>query len=320
MQEFLTNNTVNCNLMSLTGYRTLVILRALMESPKTNDEINEYLLNDQYIREKFSSDTLRIYINSLRSIGCEITSANKSNNKKYVLVSHPFAYDISKLQIKALSKVYKNCYDKIEVNELISVENFFKKLSASVKNENTKLLLNNISMLKGVDNDILNELLVYCKNKNQITILYNSPQSGQKEIEIIADKLSFKVNKHSDRLSDRLYLWGDNLTHKEHSYFAVDRIIRICSVNIHKSKESFLPTKVVYELYNHNDVYIPSSNEKIIEKTKNKLKIEITSKNEFNLIQKFLYMADDCKIIEPEIFKMKLLKKLKTMEKSYENI
>lgn len=316
MQEFLTNNTVNCNLMSLTGYRTLVILRALMESPKTNDEINDYLYNDQYIKEKFSSDTLRIYINSLRSIGCEITSANKSNNKKYVLVSHPFDYDIPKAQIKALSKVYKNCYDKIEVDELISVENFFKKLSNSVKNENTKDLLNNISMLKGVNKDILNDLLVYCKNKNQITILYNSPQSGKKEIEIIADKLSFRANK----LSERLYLWGNNLTHKEYSYFAVDRILKICSIKISKSKEDFSPTKVIYELYNHNDDYIPSSNEKVIKKTENKLTIEVTSKNEFNLMQKFLYMADDCKIIEPEIFREKLLEKLKTMEKSYENI
>ncbi len=107
MQAFLTNNTVNCNLMSLTGYRTLVILTALIESPKSNDEINECLFNNQYIKEKFSSDTLRIYINSLRAIGCEITRANKSNNQKYKLTSHPFSYDIPKSQLKALSKVYK---------------------------------------------------------------------------------------------------------------------------------------------------------------------------------------------------------------------
>ncbi len=46
MQEFLTNNTVSYNLMSLTGYRTLVIFRALLESPKTIDEINDCLMKD----------------------------------------------------------------------------------------------------------------------------------------------------------------------------------------------------------------------------------------------------------------------------------
>ena len=68
MQEFLKNNTVNCNLMSLTGYRTLVLLEALMQSPKSIAEINDCFLNNQYIKETFSQDTLRIYINSLRNI------------------------------------------------------------------------------------------------------------------------------------------------------------------------------------------------------------------------------------------------------------
>lgn len=316
MQAFLTNNTVNCNLMSLTGYRTLVILRALMESPKTNDEINEYLLKDQYIKEKFSSDTLRIYINSLRAIGCEITTANRANNKKYKLISHPFEYDISKSQIKALSKLYKSAYDKIKIQKIIALENFFKKLSDLVKNENTKDLLSDISMLKGIDKDILNDLLIHCKNKNQITFLYNSPKSGKKEIEIIADKISFKP----DKLSEKLYLWGNNLTHKEYSYFAMDRISKICSIKILKTKEDFPLIKVIYELYNHNDGYVPDANEKIIEKHENKLLIEAVSKNEFEIMQKILYMADDCKVIEPQAFKTKLLKKLKTMEENYEKI
>lgn len=312
MQEFLTNNTVNCNLMSLTGYRTLVILRALMESPKTNDEINHCLLSNQYIKENFSSDTLRIYINSLRAIGCEITRANKSNNKKYELISHPFTYDIPKSQLKALTKLYKNLYDKVDVQDVIIIENFFKKISELAKDENTEEILQNMSILKYINKNILNNLLIHCKNKNQITFLYNSPKSGKKEIKIIADKLSFK--------SGKLYLWGTSLTHKEYSYFSVDRILNICSINILKGHENFLPITVVYELYNQNNNYILESNEKIIEQTENKLIIEVTSKTEFELIQKILYQAGDCKIKSPESFKTKVLNKLKAMEASYENI
>lgn len=310
MQEFLTNNTVNCNLMSLTGYRTLVILESLMESPKSNDEINNCLLNDQYIKERFSSDTLRIYINSLRAVGCEIIGANKSNDKKYELVSHPFIYDIPKSQLNALAKLYKNIYDQIDIKEILAIENFFEKISALVENDSTKDFLKNLSLLKGIDKHILNDLMIYCKNKNQISFLYNSPKSGEKEIEIIADKLSFK--------SEKLYLWGNNLTHKEYSYFALDRVLKICSIKILKNKEEFPSTKIIYELYNHNDDYILRPNEKIIEKTDSKLVIEVLSKNEFNLMQRLLYMADDCKVIQPKSFKEKLLDKLKNMEKSYE--
>lgn len=311
MQEFLTNNTVNWNLMSLTGYRTLVILSALMESPKSNDEINECLMNNQYIKESFSNDTLRMYINSLRSVGCEIIGANKSNSKKYELISHPFDYDIPKSQLKAITKLYKSIYDKLEIKDIVLLENFFEKLSNLIKNENTKNALKNISILKNVDIDILNNLIIYCKNKNQITFLYNSPKSGEKEIEIIADKLSFK--------SEKLYLWGSNLTHKEYSYFSLDRILKILSIKIIKDKENFSSTNIIYELYNHNNNYIPASDEKIIEKTPDKLIIELSSKNEFSLMQKILYMGSDCKIIHPESLKTKLVEKLKTMEKNYEN-
>lgn len=316
MQAFLTNNTVNCNLMSLTGYRTLVILGLLIESPKSNNEINEYFFNHQYIKEKFSNDTLRIYINSLRAIGCEITRADKTNNGRYELISHPFDYDIPKSQIKALTKLYKSIYDKIDVSEVISLDKFFKTLSSLVKNESTKAFLENISLLKHIDKNVLDNLLVHCKNKNQITFLYNSPKSGAKEIEIIADKLSFK----SEKLSDKLYLWGTNLTHKEYSYFLVERILKICSIKLLKNEEEFPLVKIVYELSNHINDYTLKSDEKIIKKTDDKLVIEVNSKNEFSVMQRILYMAEDCKVLQPQTFKTKLLDKLKIMEESYENI
>lgn len=312
MQEFLTNNTVSCNLMSLTGYRTLVILCALMESPKSNEEIKNCLLSDQYIKEKFSSDTLRIYINSLRKIGCEITKANKSNNKKYELTEHPFAYDISKPQLKALSKIYKNFHEKISVEEVISIENLFTKLVNFTKNETTKDFLRHISLLKSINKELLKDLLSHCKKKNQITLLYNSPKSGAKEIEIVADKLSFK--------SEKLYLWGNNLTHKEYAFLSVEKILKIISIKLKKDYEEFPSTKVVYEVDNQNNNFQVEPNETILEATQDKLIIEVNSKNEFSLIQRLLYLGDSCKIISPESFKSNFLSKLKAMEAAYENI
>ncbi|MDD3436692.1 MAG: hypothetical protein PHC64_06025 [Candidatus Gastranaerophilales bacterium] len=308
MQEFLTNNTVNWNLMSLTGYRTLVILSALIESPKTNEEINEYLLNNQYIKEKFSNDTIRLYINSLREVGCKIVGANKSDDKKYKLISHPFDYDIPKSQLKAMAKLYKSISDKIDVKEIIEIETFLKKLSNIVKNEGTKETLKSISILKSININILKDLIVHCKNKNQIIFLYNSPKSGKKEIEIIADKLTFESNK--------IYLWGTNLTHREYSYFVVDRILKICSIKFLKIEEDFLPTTITYEIYNPD--YTPEADEMITEKKPDKLIIQVTSKNEFSLIQRVLHMADQCRVTQPEEFKTKLVKKLRAMEKNYE--
>lgn len=309
MQEFLTNNTVNCNLMSLTGYRTLIILSLLMESPKSATEINDYFLNHQYIKENFSNDTLRIYINSLRAIGCEITRANKANNNKYELKNHPFFYDIPKSQLNALIKLYKAIYHNLTIQEIIAIEQFIQKILKYIQNENTKDLLKKASVIKNVDINLLEDLIIHCKNKNQITFLYNSPKSGAKEIEIIADKLSFK--------NEKLYLWGNNLTHKEYSFFLTEKIQKIYHIKLMKEREDFPEIKVRYELYGNINNHIIEEDEKIIEKQKNKLIIEATTKNEFQLIQRLLYFTNDCKIISPQTFKTNFRNKLKTMEKQY---
>jgi predicted DNA-binding transcriptional regulator YafY len=310
MQEFLRNNKVSCNLMSLTGYRTLILLEALLESPKTIDEINECFKNNQYIKEMFSPDTLRIYINSLREVGCEITRANKSNGNKYILTKHPFGYEMSKDQLKAISKLYKNVYDKIDIRDLAALEYLLKKICLKLENKEAVEALHGILLLNRIDKDILHNLLLHCKNKNQITFLYNSPQSGKKKIELVADKLEFK--------SEKLYLWGNDLTHKSYSYFLVSRILEICDIKLIKSKEDFSAQKVFYEIYNHNDNYELESYEKIIEQNDSKLVIEADVKNEFSVMQRILYLANDCKVVYPESFKEKLLDKLKSMEKNYE--
>lgn len=311
MQEFLINNTVHWNLMSLTGYRTLVILSALLESPKSNDEINECLFNNQYIKERFSGDTLRIYINSLRAIGCEITRADKSNSQKYRLVSHPFAYDIPKNQLNAISKLYKSTYDKMNLEEILLIEDFFSKLSSKLQNSFTKDYLKNISVIKNINRDLLDDLLKYCESKQQITFLYNSPRSGPKEITLVCDKLGFK--------SEKLYLYGNNLTHNEYSYFVVARILKICCINISKDKIEYPSFKIIYQLYNH-DNYIPEPDEKIIESTNESLIIELTAKNEFLAMQRILFKTTDCKVLQPQEFKEKLLNKLIKMGEAYENV
>lgn len=310
MQEFLINNTVNCNLMSLTGYRTLIILSLLMESPKSPKEINENFLKNQYIKETFSNDMIRIYVNSLREIGCKITRASKTTNNKYVLVCHPFDFDFPKEQLAAIQKLYKSVYEKIEVKQALEIENLFKKIGTFIKNPETKGFLSDCSAFKNIDKALVEDLLLHCKNKNQIVITYKSPRKIEREIEIIADKLSFKSNK--------LYLWGQSLTHGEYAYFKVENILKIMTIKLKKEKLNTNLTKIIYEIYNHSaNNYILEKNEKIIEQNDKKLVIERLSENKFETIQNFLYFAQDCKVISPKTLGNEIKEILKLMEKNY---
>ncbi len=281
-----------------------------MESPKTNDEINDCLLNNKYIRERFSSDTLRMYINALRAAGCDITRANKSNGMKYRLLSHPFAYKITESQLRALGKFYKSIYDKLEIKDAILLEDFFETLSEIVQDVFAAETLKGFCKLKKINKKLLEDILIYSKNKNQIKFIYESPKSGQKEIEIIADKVAFK--------SGKLYLWGTNLTHGQYSYFSVEKIVKIIYIKLKKEnqEEKLCSKGIIYELYNLSIPLIEE--EKVIEKTSQKILIELSCKNEFDALQRLLFIAEDCKVISPEDIKEKLLNKLKKMGEAYD--
>ena len=72
MKEFLKTNTITYNLMSFTAFKSILLFSLLVDGPKSYEEIQEYMANHEYLHEKISIDTLRIYFNSLREIGCKM--------------------------------------------------------------------------------------------------------------------------------------------------------------------------------------------------------------------------------------------------------
>ena len=59
MKEFVKTQKVTYNLMSFTGFKSLLIFSLLAEGPKSYEEISQYIYNHPYLREKISIDTLR---------------------------------------------------------------------------------------------------------------------------------------------------------------------------------------------------------------------------------------------------------------------
>ena len=58
MKEFLKTNTVTYNLMSFTGFKSILIFSLLLDGPKSYSELQEILKNHEYLHEKISFDTL----------------------------------------------------------------------------------------------------------------------------------------------------------------------------------------------------------------------------------------------------------------------
>ena len=309
MKQFINNNKVTYNLMSFTGYKGLLIFTLLTESPKSYEEVCNYFVNDKYLRETVSIDTLRVYINTFKLLGCEI-KRTKGEDKisRYQIVSHPFELSMDNEQIQSILKVYKNLVKNISVEEILSLEKFLEKVGEYAKNEDFIASIRKISMLREIDKKLLEELIECCKQKCQIIINYNSPKSGKKDIEIAVEKLEVSNGK--------IYLYGTGAEYMEYTGFLVSRIVRINEVKLtrtipHVNRE----LNLIYEL--ECDEVNLDSNEELLEHKNGKALICAKVNNEFYMKQKLLEYGPSCRILEPESFKEDFVALLKDMKAGY---
>ena len=133
MKEYFKTNTVTYNLISFTGFKALILFTLLMESPKSYEEVCDFFLNHPHLKEKISIDTFRVYITSLKRVGCEIKRERINKVSKYSIVSQPFELSLSEEQIQSLIKIYKNITKNIDIKDLLLLEKFIEKISSYLK-------------------------------------------------------------------------------------------------------------------------------------------------------------------------------------------
>ena len=309
MKEFIRNNKITYNLMSFTAFKTLLIFSLLLEAPRSYQDIIEYFKNHDFIKEKISIDTIRVYINSLKRAGCVITKTKRAEGSKFILVSHPFELDPTPEQIKSISKVYKTISKTVEIHELILLEKFLRKIASNIKNEAFEAMLNKVSPLSGMDINLLQDLFDCCLQKKQIVLNYNSPRSGKTEMEIICDKLGFENGK--------LYIYGTSIDFSQSIYLMVLRIINIKEIKLHKTDLDIEELKIKYQLRADVQELQLKDNEKLISADNNRIVIETKSSNKFVLKQRILSFGSQCTVLEPEDFRQEIITILKRMRAEY---
>ncbi|MCI1272991.1 MAG: hypothetical protein LKG27_00965 [Clostridiaceae bacterium] len=309
MKEFIKNKTVTYNLMSFTGFKALILFSLLSEAPRSYEEIKSYFLNHPYLKEKISLDTLRVYLTSMKRVGCVVKRERINGVSKYSIVSNPFSLEVTEEQIKTLVKLYKIVVKSIDIRELYSIEHFIMKLRKSIKNPETLDYFNKYSLLRGVDLDLLQNLISAVDKNEQIMLEYNSPTSGIKDVELITKKFEIK--------NDKIYLRGITLEYKPSGAFLLNRILKIKTVKIVPEKIDLKPMVVGVEYYGDLKGLNLQDGMKIISQEDGKALLELTSTNEFLLRQCILEMVDNARIVYPESYKKQFVQNLKEIESGY---
>ena len=308
----------NLDNISITAFRILSILNILLKEPLSDDDINKKLQENIEGARNLSNDTICIYINTLRSLGCEILRPSKNTGYKYVLKTHPFKLNLSIDEINTIIEIRKYISTLGNWKLAVEIDDLFNQIFDTINSESKKIFL---SVKKAVlcrevnIENILPELNLiekYCAQNTDIMLIYNSPNSGEKEICLNAEKLTLE--------NSSFYLWGYNYELDETLYLRLDRIKSIKVINIKGKSKSSKGFDVKYKLTGGSIFsFVPSESEKILEKNDTELIIQAKVKNKFKFIQNALSYGADCTVISPENIRKEMISKLKMMAEIYNN-
>lgn len=297
------------NQISLTGMRALVLLGLLMQAPRTLEEIRETFINLKIMEPEHSDDILRIDLNTLRAMGCEISRAGQKTDYKYVLEAHPFALNIIPEEVSMLKRIYKKVKGSSNIALLIKYDILFSKLANYVADSELKEALLGLSVLKSFDVNLVDELNEECKNNKILTILYKKPSAkNATEINLIAEKVVFH--------NDKFYLYGFDLLKKASVTLNIKRILAILSKRNNNEEFSSQQTVVTFRLQQFESTEL-EENERIIETQENSVIVEGKYYNEFLALQRLLSFGSKCIVIEPEEIRAKIIEKLKSIRRNY---
>ncbi len=296
--------------ISITGYRTLLILKSLMVKSYTIDELVDIIKNDSITNKSVSKDTVRIAINTLKSAGCEILRPNKANNYKYQLIRHPFSLNLNNKELQVFARLRDKIAENIEYNDIFVLNDLYDKLISLTLNESQVDYINDTQPLKNIDKKVLDEISNPKIIGKRVQIKYLSPDCGEENIDVIPQKVTYE--------SGKMYLRCYIFKYEKNSLLHVERILKINSIDMFNIYDKNTSYEVVYELSgNSANIFKIQKNEKIISKKDNSIKIEAIVDNEFLFIQRLLLFGSDFKIVSLDSFREKLIDKIKLIQKGY---
>lgn len=297
--------------ISLTGARAIALIGLLIEEPRSLEEIKQAFIEYKLMEESGSYDVIRIDINTLRTMGCEITRADSKTDGKYVLTRHPYELKFKKDEINIVKRIYRKLKEEFDIKTLLEYDKLFKKLANYIGDQEIKDQVLGISILSSKNTDMIYQLLDDCKEKKILELVYKSPNSNNASTKKVAlNELVYK--------NDKLYLYAYDLNKQEAVTLNIDRILEILSREDDKEGRTgdFKPITIKFRLKDFGVNGLEDC-ESIIEIDKDEYIILGNYHNEFVAMQRILSFGSNCTILSPDKFKNQLIETLKSMKEAY---
>ena len=296
------------NQISLTGVRGIVLAGLLITAPRSLEEIRKAFIELNIMEDENSDDILRIDLNTLKIMGCEISRASAKTGFKYVLGKHPFAFKITDEELNVLKRAYGQAKTRVDLAGILAYDDLFRKIASRVCDEDKIEALLGISALKHYDIQMIKDLMLDCSQGRTLNLIYKKTAAGEEKKVVVAQKLVFQ--------SDKVYLYGYDLEKKESIVLLVNKIKSVLSREIEKVN---IEPNVVKVCFNIDASALPKlqEGEVVVEEIGNTFVIEGHYHNEFLAVQRILSFGAKCVVTQPAEFKNTIITKLKEMRESY---
>ena len=296
--------------ISLTGYRTLFVLKLLLEKSRTVEELTELLKNNKLTNKSFSKDTVRVTINTLKSAGCVISRPSNKNNFHYELISHPFNLTLSKNEVDTFIKLRERLFEDMSWEDILILNDLYKKIFSLTENSDYINCINETKPLNSINKKLLYEFSNPNIAGKKIQINYLSTNNCEENLDIIPYEIKNE--------NGRLYLWCYIFKYKMKNLLNLEKIKKINLISTEKYSVENNEYTVIYKLSGVSmlDFHLKDY-ETIIEKTNDYILVKADVKNEFWFIQRILQFCGNFQIISPDFFKEKLINKVKNIRKLY---
>lgn len=304
---------------SSTGFRVLFLLDLLLKAPMAKEDIINELSKNPLV-QTVTKETIRLDLNTLKAAGFEIENTGKANSYKYKINWNPIKFKISKKELRVLLQTKDAILKLSEWEYILRLYGLFEKISALIKDngkgdEAPNGLLDellNFRYFSHVDFEILKDLNALTKRKKTVLLLYNSPNSGIKEIQIKLKEIKYTGSKlhiigTSENYPDNTVLRADNIL----------KIVKILSKNEECRKKGAIK-KVAYKIKKEAFEYKNLlDEEKILKETDGEIEIELKSDNDFMIVQRLLSFGEDLISIKNKDIKEQYIDALNQIFKNY---
>lgn len=308
---FKTAEKTELNQISLTGLRALVFIGLLIMKPHSLDEIREILIELKIMEKTHSNDILRIDLNTIKLMGCEICRSSAKTNFRYVLTKHPFGIKLTNEEVAALKRAYNAVKQNLKLDSIIQYHELFNKIAFHICDSSAREAMLGISTLKYYDIGIIKALINDCENKNTLELAYEKANSNIDSIKkIVAQEVVYK--------NDKVYLYGFDLDKNEAVVLNLKRIKKIIKRKNQNEDFEMSLFKVTFILKDLKQDDL-ETNEDILDKIEQGHIIEGHYHNEFIAMQRMLAFGSRCIVLEPTEFKTSIIEKIKEMRKAYGN-